>query len=447
MENKDINPSRVPPQNIEAEQGILGGILRDSKYLPFIMKELDPEDFYREAHLVIYKSIIELKNIKLEIDIITLTDQLEKNQDLEKSGGSEYLFSLMENAPPSAAWEYHCNIIKEKSQRRKIINLGISCSEQAFSPIYQVDEILSDTKNAIMDIDSYRSIDEIDNEKFYMSLYDDVCTTKTPEMKTGIENVDSRYYLEKGCTTVIAAESGTGKSAFCQQVGDFVSKNYGDVLFFSMESTKQKLGVRQIARYSEIPLTMLNKKIIKDNQHPQLQHAIDSLTQSRMHFIDNMKYSVIERAASYCETYALNNKLALAIFDYIQLFESLNKTQNRHLEISGIARKFNVLAKNLGIPIIVVSQLKESDPPNKRPTLNRLKESGDIRFHADNIIFLWSPNPEQTIYDVECFMAKGKDQDKFSTWLEFNGNYQTFYKGEKPLELVRKKNSKWKDGQ
>lgn len=324
--------------------------------------------------------------------------------------------------------------------------LCASTAEACFQGWGETDEILSEHKNSVRALDK-TIVNHFDNRKLYTGLHESLYNTEvSPGLLTGIDNIDMEFFLDPGCTNVVAAESGTGKSAFCLQVTDYVARKYGPALYFSMESTSQKLGIRQIARYSKIALTRLNKKNIEHTQEESLNRALDDLIGSQLFLIDDMRYSVVEKAISLCESTALKMDLKLAVFDFIQLFESFKKSQNRHLEISGIARQFNALAKNLNIPVIYVSQLKEVEGVNKKPTLQRLKESGDIRNHADNILFLYAPDPSTSVYDILCFLAKGKDQEKFSTWLKFNGHYQEFKDGQEPEEYRNKYHSGGFDG-
>jgi len=174
-----------------------------------------------------------------------------------------------------------------------------------------------------------------------------------------------------------------------------------------------------------VALTRLHKRHLDSPDFAErITKAISGLTQSPLVLIDDSRYQEIERLVAYCETRAMNARIHLIVVDYLQLISSRKGSQNRHLEISDIAKRFNFLAKNLNIPVIYVSQLGKDieKRAKRRPVLGDIKESGDVRNHADNILFLYAPDPSPTVYPVEAFLGKGKDQEQFSVWLEFNGN-------------------------
>lgn len=407
-------------------------MLSDSSIVAQVESILDPSDFYREAHCNIVTAIFDLKEAA---DLVTISHWLKSKNLLEKCGGEEYI-SKFTDFYISAGWKYHAEIVKGLSDRRKIINFCSTALDSAFRPRVEQGEILADLKTSIREIEAHRPQEATSNRELYDQIYTALWNDKSePGLTLGIPPIDRCHYLEPGCTLVVAAESGTGKSAFCLQVADHVARKYGRTLYFSMESTRQKLGVRQLARHSHVALTRLHKRNLDGPDFVErINNAMGGISQSPLFLIDDSRFQEIERLVSYCETRAMNEKIQLIVVDYLQLLSSKKGSQNRHLEISDIAKRFNFLAKNLNIPLIYVSQLgKDVEKRTKhRPTLGDLKESGDIRNHADNILFLYAPDPSQTVYPVEAFLGKGKDQEQFSVWLEFNGNYQEFTEGYEP---------------
>ena len=426
-----LNEIKVPPHSLDNEMAVLGACFIRPDIIRKVGQVLDTGDFYKEAHAYIFNALVDLGSAA---DPFTVAHWLNSDGFLDRSGGEEYLFEFAK-VSTSAGWEHHAKIVKEMAVRRQIINQCLNINEQTYGLHNDLTEIISELKEGAKSFGDNKQ-DDIGNLELYTRIYEDLGNTDiSPGIDFGIQNIDDHHMLETGCTTVVAAESGTGKSAFCLQVADYVARRYGSVLYFSMESTREKLGVRQIARRSNIALTRIQKKNLQsDGEWEDIQNAVSDLSESRLTIIDNTKYQQIERLASFCESWILDNPLKLVVIDYLQLLSSSGSTQNRHLEISGIAKKINFLAKELKLPIIFVSQLgKDIEKRTKnRPTLGDLKESGDIRNHADNILFLYSPSPENTVYPVECFLAKGKDQQYFSTWLSFDGNYQRFENGEEP---------------
>lgn len=423
----------VIPKDFDAEVSILAASLLNPKIIPLVEQRLVPDDFYLDKHKYIFLALKELRD---QVDIVTVRDWLERKGLLIKAGGKEYLISLAEAASTSAGWEYWAEIIKRLSVRRILITLGMKTQELAQNPINDNAEILASLKKGIRDLDGEHRTDFSDNSKLYLELYDDLYNTSKPiGLTTGIEVIDNHFYLEPGCTTVVAAESGTGKSSFCLQISDHVSIKYGIALYFSLESTRIALARRQLARHSKVALTRIKKKNIEASfQTKDISNAMNELIDSRLWLIDDTTFQDVDKLISFCESISINQKICMVVIDYIQLMSCRAKSQNRHLEISEISKRFNFLAKDLDCPVIYLSQLNRDAEKrtNRRPTLADLKESGDIRNNADNIIFLYAPDAQPADYPVECFLAKGKDVEYFSVWLELRGHVQTFFNGSAP---------------
>ena len=423
---------KIPPYSAEDEMAVLGACFLQPRIIPKVAQVLCSGDLYLESHGYLFDALVDLGT---SADPVSVADWLKRRGLFEKTGAEDYIFKICDIST-SAGWEYHAKVVKEMSIRRRIIGQCSRISDRAHQWHDDTDSIVSEWKESARDIDSNTQREDFGNKALYTRIYEDLNNDEIqPGFKFGIQNIDDFHHLEKGCTTVVAAESGTGKSAFCLQVADYVSRAYGHVLYFSMESTREKLGTRQIARYSNIALTRLQKKNFQsDGELEKIHHALSDLIESNLTLIDNTAYQVVENLASFCESYSIDNEIKLIIVDYLQLLSSRENPKNRHLEISTIAKKLNFLAKDLGVPVIYVSQLgKDIEKRSKnRPMLGDLKESGDIRNHADNIIFLYAPDPSTSVYPVECFLGKGKDQEGFKTWLEFNGHYQRFSDGDEP---------------
>jgi len=400
--------------------------------MPGIRQIIDTDDFYREAHRLIFSAMVGLHDKKIGIDFVTLKNELAENY--EKTGGDQYITSLIDVASTSAGWKAHTEIIRKKSDQRRIIEL---CGQVAeFSHQYDPEEALSQLKDGIRGIER-ESLSEIEDiHHLYTRVYEQIYQKREPGLYTGIECLRDKLYFEPGYIHTIAAESGVGKSALLLQIADYISRVYGPCLFYSMESTRDRLGLRQIARYSRVALTRINKSHFEAGQDEKIMAAVSDLTESSLILIDDIRFQEVERLCAHAESYALRHNLSAIFIDFLQLLSSKKKHNSRHLEISYIITQFKALAKDLNLPVIFACQLRKDI--KGRPTLDDLKESGDIRTHTDNILFLYAPNNEKTVYPVEIFLAKGKEQERFSRWFEFNGNYQRFTEGQKP-EPVQKK--------
>ena len=263
---------KTPPNDPLAEQAVISSCLIDPSIVPMVGEMLTPADYHMDKHTVIYKAITELGDTT---NAVTLVDNLTSNGNLEKAGGKGYIFELIEKAPVASGWKSYAEIVKKHSVARQTIFLCTDAYRGALNPKQDPILGLGELLNGIGEIQrSFSTPETTNNKKMYTELYDEINSPQTdPGMTTGIECIDSLFYLEPECSHVIAAESGVGKSAICLQIADHVAEKYGPVLYFSMESTRKKLGVRQIARYGQIPLTRLNKHNVNEEREQDLQEA------------------------------------------------------------------------------------------------------------------------------------------------------------------------------
>jgi len=428
-----MNQIKILPHSIEAEQALLCSCLVKPQIIIQVLQDIGPEDFYRDAHKLIFEAMIALYNKKIRIDFVTLKDALAENY--QRVGGDDYITSLSDVTSTSAGWQAHVHIIKERSDQRKIIILGMDVAQEGYTEI--PDNLLQKLKENIRLIERHNDTEIKDNQRLYDVVYHKIYEKQEPGLYSGISCLKDKIYFEKGYIHAVAAKSGTGKSAFLLQVGDNISRQYGPVLFYSMESTRERLAMRQIARHSAVALTRLNKSSFTGpDQEEKILDGINELVNSRLILIDNSAFQEVERLCAHAESYALQHDVSAIMIDFLQLMSSRKKHNTRHHEISYIVNQFKGLAKDLGLPLLYASQLRKD--VTGKPSLDDLKESGDIRTLSDNILFLYAPNDDKTIYPVEAFLAKGKDQERFSQWLEFNGNFQRFSEGERPEKSLKK---------
>lgn len=436
---KNIAPAiKVLPHDLDAEEAVLCAMIVYGK-AKTVKSILSPEDFYREAHTHIVQACFECP----EPDILTVAAWLKKHDLLEKAGGLDYLVCLTEAISTGAAVEAHCKIIKDLSIRRQIILQCGVISESCFQLHEESEDIISTSREFFreigkLDIEDLPSTARLCN-RIYDNLYEQ---TEDPGLKVGIPTLEE-FYLEPGYIHCVAGESGFGKSAFLLQVADFVARTYGTTLYFSLESTDVKLGTRLLARHAMIQLTRLNKRHIQgDWEWQKITQALSDMQSQPLILIENSRLSEVEKLVSYCEKVSTNKDIKMIVIDFLQLMSSRKKHNSRHLEISYIVNQFKQLAKQLNIPLLYASQLVKKI--GGRPKLEDLKESGDIRTHTDNILFLYTQDSAPAVYTVECFLAKGKEQERFSLWLEFNGHYQEFKEGLEPEKTTVLKKA-WKE--
>ena len=434
---------RIPPHNIEAEQALLAAMIINPGIIGQVMEMIKPEGFYRESHIAICQAIFELKQ---DADLVTVKSQLEKNNTLEKAGGQDYLMSLADSHSTSAGWEYYCGIIKDLSVRRELINRVNAALEQLWNQGKAVQDTIASLKSGLID-SAHDIIDYADNRRLYVERYEDIISDdgKEPGLFAEIPGIENKFFFEAGYIHCIAARSNSGKTAIAVQIADSIQSKYGPVVFYSLESMRSKLANRIIARRSNIALSRLHYRNLTATQEYNLKNILHDLTTSRLYLIDSTEYRFIERLTIHAENYIQKHGIKCIFVDFLQLMYSSAKTfrGSRHLEISYVVGEIKSLAKNLNIPIIFLSQLKRKDG-NPRPGLEDLKESGDIENNTDNVLFLHAIREQDEVeYPVEFFMGKGKDQERFSVWLHFNGHFQEFKEGYEPEIKSKRKN--WKE--
>lgn len=433
MENNTL------PHSLESEQALIGGMLINSKIIPYVAEKITLDDLYYKKHQEIYTAILRSPSK----DLTTIWDAIDKTKVDKK-----YFMDLCD-VTTSAAWEYHTEIIKRDSNKRKLWAIGTELREQSALTYSDYAEILSKVKTALLAVEKEIESDDYDNSSYYMHVYNALTEQKEPGLYTGIPMLDEKFYFEKGYVHCIAAESGLGKSAFALKIADNMAWQYGNVDYYSYESNKVRLSARQIARRSKVALTRINKNNYHDAEQEQaVQKAILKYCDSRLYFYDSSKYMEIERLCVHAESRALKHKTAAIFVDYLQMAQSINKRlSDRKILVENALFKLKALAKNLDIPVIYLCQLRKDI--EGEPTLDDLYESNAIRQATDNIIFMYTPTSmeartEHPVYPVKIYSLKGKDQSLFQEWFKFNGHFQEFEPCYKPdiQQKIFKKRSK-----
>lgn len=413
---------------IASEQAVIGATALNYQLLKQVKDQIKPEWFGSARNKLLFQAILDLGP---DSDLASIIHECNLDKD-----GQDYLFEILDKMQYiGASINYHINTIKESFQRRTIKSICSSAASKSEHNNYEISEICKSIEAEINNVISCSIEAMEDNKQFYNRLHDMVYEGMDTH---GIDIGFNGCKIMPRTTFVIAAESGVGKSAFALNIADNIDKLVeGNGLYFTLESYKEALGLRRICMNSGIPLSSLRHGHIHDKNKNNLQLAIYNLKESRLAIIDDNKYRYIEDLEAFCESYAMKNPLKYIIVDFIQQMYSHKRTQSRHLELSYISDRLNCLAKSLNIPVIYLSQLRKDI--DGRPTLDQLKESGDIRNNADNICFLWSPDQHDSNvtyqYHVEAFMAKCKDSERWSQWYNFNGSLMSYTPDNEYIEI------------
>ena len=415
--------NRILPHDTWTEKGLLHIMMRNPNLVRIISNKLEDVDFYEERNKLMFEAI---SNINGDIDLYSVKDYLTQKDKFNRVG-DDYLCEIVDITYGKSSYQPAIDLLKDRSKKRQIILQCMAIEEHCFSN-YELEEIEPNIKNLSSISGKTDHTNQYLPTDMMLRVQESLLDGKPRAgYLTGIEQIDMYLRLEKKTVTVVAAESGVGKSALCLQIASNVAEvEDGLVLYFTLESSDEPIGLRLIARKARIPLTTLKRKHI-DGQENRIYKACNEIAQSNLRIIDDTKYSQFKYLESYCHQMALDNKISMVVIDFLQDMEHPG-AQNKHLEISYITRHASDIAKDLNIPLILISQLEKN--LNGRPELKNLKESGDIRNNADNILFIYAPDSFPVEYPVEVYLPKGKDTENFSEFLTFNGNFQEFTVGD-----------------
>lgn len=430
----------MPPQNIEAEQSVLGAILLDNDALNKTLEILSLEDFYREAHRKIFRRMCDLSEKNEAIDLITMTELLKKNNEIESIGGVSYMASLVNVVPTSSNIRYHSRIVREKAAMRNLINAATEIISQVYESKQDVDEILDTSESMIFEISekrvkpSFVTIKEIVKDSFEMieKLYEK--KELITGLPTGFIDLDEKTSgLQKGDLIVVAGRPSMGKTALCLNIAEHVGIEMKEpVAIFSLEMSKEQLVLRMLCSEAEVDSHKLRSGYLGESDWPRLVNAAGSLTEASIFIDDSPVITALEMRAKARRLKA-EHGLSLVIVDYLQLMRGRGRFERREQEISEISRSLKALAKEIAVPVMALSQLSRAveQRQDRRPQLSDLRESGAIEQDADVILLLYrdeiyNPDKEDSKGKIEINVGKQRNGPTGIINLTFLSQYTKF---------------------
>ncbi len=413
MEEVNLHLGKLPPQNLEAEQSILGAILIDNDALPKALEILDPDDFYKLSNRKIFQAMIYLFEKNEPIDLITLTDYLRRKDELEQIGGISYLSSLINMTPTAANIRYHSKIVREKSLLRGLLRASNEIARKVYEESHDAEELVDYAERSIFTISdkkvkaSFVPLKEVIKDSFEMieHLYDKKDTiTGVPSGFKDLDELTTGF--QRGDLIIVGGRPSMGKTAFVLNVAQYVGLELREpVAIFSLEMAKEQLALRMLCAEAMVNSNSIRKGFIKKEDWHKLTSAASKLTNAPIFIDDSSSLTVLELRAK-ARRLKMEHGLSIIIVDYLQLMRGRGSFERREQEISDISRSLKALAKELNVPIIAVSQLNRSveqrRPP--RPILADLRESGAIEQDADVILFLY----RDEIYNKDNPANKGR---------------------------------------
>ena len=436
---------KLPPHSVEAEQSVLGGLLLDNTAWDKVADLIAESDFYRGDHRLIYRHISKLIGNSRPADVITVAEGLESTKELEGVGGLAYLGALAQNTPTAANVRRYAEIVRERSVMRKLAEVGTEIADTAYNPmgkeagqlldeaeskVFAISEEGSRGKQGFMDMQPLLTqvVERID------MLYNRDNPSDVTGVPTGFTDLDRMTSgLQPGDLVIVAGRPSMGKTSLALNMAEHVALESGlPVGVFSMEMGASQLVMRMLGSVGRLDQHKVRTGRLADEDWRKLTDAVGRLNDAPIHIDETAALNSLELRARARRLHRQYGKLGLIVVDYLQLMSSSSQGENRATEISEISRGLKALAKELGVPVIALSQLNRSleQRPNKRPVMSDLRESGAIEQDADLILFIYrdevynQDSPDKG--KAEVIIGKQRNGPIGTVTLVFQGEYTRF---------------------
>lgn len=429
---------KLPPQSLEAEQSVLGAVMLDREALLGVLEILKVEDFYREAHRLIYRAILNLNERGEAVDLLTVTEELRRQGQLEVVGGAAYLSSLTGDVPSVANAVYYARLVAEKATLRALVQAAGRISELALSQAGDIDQILDEAERLIFEVAGGR------RRSGFVSVKDVLMETfahleRLSAHKGEVTGIPTFHDLDKLLSglqpsdlIICAARPGMGKTSFCLNIAQRVAvKQKLPVAIFSLEMSREQVVQRMLAAEAMVEQHRLRTGYLTEDDWARLVNAAGILGEAPIFIDDTPAISALEVRAKARRLQA-ENGLGLVVVDYLQLMQAHRRVDSRQQEIAIISRSMKALARELNVPVLVLSQLNRGveQRQDKRPVMADLLESGAIEADADVIIFLYRPqyyDPETDKKGIaEVIVAKHRNGPVGTVEMAFLPEYTKF---------------------
>ncbi|TSB47519.1 replicative DNA helicase [Alkalicoccobacillus porphyridii] len=436
----ELFSDRTPPQNIEAEQAVLGAIFLADTALITATERLIPEDFYRAAHQRIYQVMVELAEKGEPVDLVTVTSDLQDRKWLEEIGGVSYLGDIANAVPTAANVEYYSRIVEEKSVLRRLIRVATDIAAEGYASEEEVDTILNEAEKTILEV-SHRQ-----NSSAFISIKDVLVETydriemlqnQTGDITgiaTGFSELDKMTAgFQRNDLIIVAARPSVGKTAFALNIAQNVAtKTEENVAIFSLEMGASQLVQRMLCAEGNIDAQRMRTGALNDEDWQKLTMAMGSLSKAGI-YIDDTPGVKVNDIRAKCRRLKQESGLGMIMIDYLQLIQGNGRSgENRQQEVSEISRTLKAIARELEVPVIALSQLSRGveQRQDKRPMMSDIRESGSIEQDADIVAFLYrddyydKESENQNI--IEIIIAKQRNGPVGTVELAFVKEYNKF---------------------
>ncbi len=445
--NKQRTSGRVLPHNVQAEQSVLGSAMSGERQLAEITALLKTEDFYRPDHRLVYEAICELYLNSKPVDILTVGDLLESKALLEKAGGIAYISGLPDAIPVMANAMHYADLVRQKALLRRLLAAMEEVTGLCYDDANEADILLDVAAKRIYEIRENRDASGFESIREIMGRTVNelaaLARGKVHEkhVLTGFHNLDRALGgLRPGALVIVAARPAMGKSAFALNIAQKAATLYGvPAAIFSLEMSKEEIGNRMLSAQSLVQARSLHTGELQGDDWDKIARALPPLYAAPIHIDDRSGTSVMEMM-SKCRQLKLENKLGLVVIDYLQLMSGngSSRSESRQQEISEISRSLKIMARELNVPIIALSQLSRACEArsDKKPLLSDLRDSGAIEQDADIVVFLFREQYYNTTgmqtetEDAEIIIAKNRQGQTGSIHLGWWPKYTMFFEQE-----------------
>jgi len=441
MRKNRIENHRLPPHNLDAEQCVLGAILVDNEAMPLVLESITGEDFYRSAHQKIFATMVHLYQANEPIDLITLTNRLNRNGGVQSVGGAAYVASLVDVPLTLGNVEHYVKILKDKSVLRALIAATVSAMNNCYQDALESDEILGQAEEAIFRIsDSRMNIAAVPISKVLQGNIEVIeeqfnrggFVSGLPSGFKDLDNLTTGFKPQE--LIIIAGRPGMGKTAFALNMASHIaSAQAAPVLVFSLEMSREHLGIRLLCSEARVDSQTLRKGFLVQKQFDELVATKEKLEKIPIFIDDTRTISILEMRAK-ARRIKMEHGLGLVILDYLQLMQGRKGAESREIAVAEISRGLRALAQELKVPVVALSQLNRElmKREDKRPRLSDLRESGSIEQDADVVIFIHREdafkNKKNRVPDgvAEIIIAKQRNGPTDTIKLAFLKDYTRF---------------------
>ena len=430
---------RVAPNNMEAEQSALGGMLLSQEAVADVLEVVAGVDFYAPKHELIFNAVVTLFGRGEPTDVIADTDYLNKEGTLLKAGGADYLHSLTSFVPTAANASYYGKIVADKAILRRLIDAGTKIAQSGYESQGEVEDLVNQAQSEIFQVASQSTKDDYVglSESIDVAIRDiEMAQNRGGELtgiSTGFSNLDAYTHgLHPGQLVIVAARPSVGKSTFALDVArNAAIKQNKPTIFFSLEMGRSEIAMRMLSAQSGIYLQSMRKGTLTEGDWAKLAGVRGQINDAPLFIDDSPNMSLVEIRAK-CRRLAQQVDLKMVVIDYIQLMTSGKKVESRQQEVSEFSRALKLLAKELNIPVVALSQLNRQaeQSKDKRPELSHLRESGSLEQDADVVVLLHREGIFERDHpkagEADLILAKQRNGPTGTVTVAFQGQYSRF---------------------